>query len=241
MKGGLARIRVHGNPGTPEGRSLGGTNSLKTHAKNNTGFKTLAKIRIPAHSQELAELIGILMGDGHLGTYQLSVATSSETDVAHATFIKTLLSTLFEVHVSISSREQAHVLVILLSSKAVCEFLERAGMPKGNKLTHGLMPPRWIIDNEDFCTAFLRGLVDTDGCVYQDRHTVKGKTYSSTCIAFTSASPSLLSFFESTLRGRGYHPTRWGRHIRLRRKEEVFRYAREIGFNNPKHAEKIKV
>ena len=45
-KGWLANIKKHGNPGTSEGRRLGGLKSQITHDKLNTDFKRLLKIKV---------------------------------------------------------------------------------------------------------------------------------------------------------------------------------------------------
>lgn len=239
--GGRRRIELHGNPGTVEGRRLGGLRSIDTHKKSKTAFKTLRKINFPRPSARLAELLGIIMGDGHVGLYQTSVVTNSETDIEHARYIQLLMGSLFNIPVSFSERRDKKACTVLISSKEVCRFLEQNGIPRGNKLAGTMQVPTWIQKNNLYKTAFLRGLMDTDGTVYLDKHVIKGKQYVSTCIAFTNASKTLLCFVKQTLREEGYNPTVWGRHVRLRRRKEVLRYAAEIGFSNPKHSRKITV
>jgi intein/homing endonuclease len=240
-KGGKRRVELHGNPGTIEGRSLGGTRSMSTHKLKRTGFKILRKIIVPQQSVPFAELLGIFMGDGHVGEYQASVVTNSETDLEHAHYIQQLLKDLFGVPATLTLRKDKKACTVLASSKELCNFFEGQGIPKGNKLRKGMRIPQWVDSNRDYRYAFVRGLIDTDGCVYFDRHRVKEVSYSSVCIAFTNASNILLSYVEEMLKSEGLHPTRWGRNIRLRRRSEVLWYAREIGFSNPKHAAKITV
>lgn len=239
--GGRARIRLYGNPGTAEGRKLGGSRSLKTHAYLGTRFVTLRQIRTPARCERFAELMGILAGDGHLGVYQTSVTTSSITDIEHAEYVRTLLRTLFRIPVSITKIKRCNALVVLMSSKAASDFLRKEGMVRGNKVKAQIRPPRWILMNPDFRNAYLRGLIDTDGTAYFDRHRVKGKDYASMCLAFTNASTPLLDFVEDSLKELGFHPSRWGRHVRLRRRKEVLEYVKIVGFSNPKHARRIGV
>jgi intein/homing endonuclease len=237
--GGKARVRLHGNPGTPEGRKRGGLESLKTHQRNSTAFKTLKRIRTPRTSTNLAELLGIFMGDGHVHTYQASVCTNSDTDMQHALHIKFLIESIFHLPASLSLRSDKKACLILISSKEVCRFLVSQGMPQGSKVRLGLTIPSWIHQKVDYRRSFLRGLIDTDGCVYQDRHTINGKHYSSTCIAFTSASPELREFVKKSFEKEGWNPTSANKDIRLRRKKEVHAYAKIIGFSNPKHSHKI--
>jgi intein/homing endonuclease len=240
--GGAMRIKVHGNPGTTNGRRLGGLRSLETHRKNNTGFKTLQVIKFPKYSAKLAECLGIFMGDGHLSLYQASVVTNSETDQLHALYIKNLLEELFGLKVSLTKRSDCNAVIILVSSKKVSDFLFNLGMPMGNKTQGiGMIIQDWIKDSRNFRFSFLRGLIDTDGCIYQDKHIIKNKTYSSTCIAFTNTSKTLLDFVEDTWKYMGLNPTRTIRDVRLRRKKEVAKYAEQVGFSNPKHALRIKL
>jgi hypothetical protein len=85
--GGLAQIKKNGNPGTAVGRKLGGIRSQETHRKLHTNFIQKKNISKPRKSVALAEFTGILLGDGHIGKYQASVTTHSETDMQHAIFI----------------------------------------------------------------------------------------------------------------------------------------------------------
>ncbi|HRH55978.1 MAG TPA: LAGLIDADG family homing endonuclease [Candidatus Paceibacterota bacterium] len=239
--GGKRRVELHGNPGTSEGRKLGGERSIDTHRRRKTEFRTLKTIKKPRPSSALAELLGIFYGDGHIGEYQSTVVTSSETDLEHAHFIKANIERLFGIQPSVYFRKDAKACLVVVSSKEFGSFMASMGMSPGSKIVNGIKIPQWIFTKRDYARALVRGLIDTDGCVYQDCHRVKGREYRSTCIAFTSASPELTSFVYEALRAEGYHPTVWGRHIRLRRRADVALYAKNIGFSNPKHLHKIRV
>lgn len=240
-KGGLARAALYGNLGTPKGRRKGGLNSIKTHNKNNTGFKILKIITLPGHSARLAELIGIFMGDGHIGLYQVSVVTNSETDFQHALFVKALIEDLFKVQVSLSNRREKKACEIVVSSKSVCHFFVSQGIPQGNKITLGLRIPDWIPKKILYRKAFIRGLFDTDGCVYLDTHRYRKKVYKNLGMAFANQSLPLLSFFKETLELLGFHPTQKTKfRVFLRRREDIRRYFNLIGSSNEKHLMKAR-
>ena len=240
-KGGLARAVKHGNPGTPEGRRKGGLNSIRTHTKNKTGFKILKSITIPGHSTRLAELIGVLMGDGHVGLYQATVTTNSETDYQHALYIKTLVEDLFKIEVGLKKRHDKKVCTVVISSKAVCHFLVKQGIPQGNKITLGLRIPSWIKKRSTYRNALVRGLFDTDGCVYLDIHHAGQKVYKNLGMAFANQSLPLLSFFKETLEHVGLHPTQKTEfRVFLRRKEDIQRYFDLVGSSNEKHHNKVR-
>lgn len=240
--GGLARARKYGNPGTPEGRRQGGINSLLTHRRRDTGFKTLLKIRRPKPSTLLSEFLGILMGDGHIDHYQTSMTTNSETDREHAEFCKRLFYELFGIKASIRKRSGQMACVVTASSKALCDFLVKLGMVKGNKVRKIKSIPAWINKNLDYKKAFTRGLFDTDGCVYLDTHVIKGSIYKNIGIVFTNHSIPLMEFFKNTLFEIGLHPTqKTPFSVFLRREKEIIRYFEVIGTSNPKHYKRFKL
>lgn len=238
--GGLARVRLHGNPGTTEGRRLGGLHSLKTHRARKTGFKMLRPIVAPAHSVALAELLGILAGDGHIGEYQATVTTNSLTDMPHALHVQKLFSDLFGVMAPISLRKGKNACAVVVSSREVGRFLVTKGMPKGNKIREGLCMPLWVKRKRAYRHAFLKGLFDTDGCVYVDRHTHKGRIYKNIGMAFTNRSLPLLADFKAGLETLGLHPTQKTKYtVFLRREKEIELYFNFVGSSNPKHAGKV--
>lgn len=239
--GARARLRQHGNPGTKAGRRKGGLNSLLTHNKRNTGFKIRKSIRIPKYSDRLAEFIGIVLGDGHVGLYQTSITTNSKTDLEHAQYIQSLIKELFKIKSTLSYKKNSDACTVTISSRNLCLFLGSNGLTGGNKIRDGVFIPDWIQKNKMYARECVRGLFDTDGCVYKDKHTVKGKEYASLCIAFTNASIPILNFVEKTLKNEGVASTRWGRHIRIRRAKDVCMYLQKIGFSNPKHLKKITI
>src|SRR3989344_1999694 len=237
-KGGLARIRIHGNPGTIDGRKRGGLNSVLTHRKENTGFKVLQHIKKPRNSKKLAELMGILMGDGHLGMYQISVVTNSETDVEHAYFTKNLLKQVFHLPVSIKKRAKEKALVVLLSSKEAVRMLHTKGMPLGHKIRAKMKIPQWIKGDLHYSRSFIRGLFDTDGCVFADHHFRSKKKYSYIGWTITSNADTFILDVERLLRNMGFLVTHRSSQnsIFLRRQKEVIKYFSLIGTHNPKHS-----
>ncbi|MFZ2555291.1 MAG: LAGLIDADG family homing endonuclease [Minisyncoccia bacterium] len=233
--GGIARILKYGNPGTAEGRSRGGRNSIQTHRTSNTGFNLLRKIDFPPESVELAELLGIFMGDGHVGEYQASVTTNSETDSAHAFFVQRLIRKLFDIPVRLRRRTDVKACELIISSKEVCDFFRTQGMTQ-NKVRYGVRIPAWIQGDDAYVRAFIRGLFDTDGCVFLDTHRINGRTYKHMGIAFTNRTRALLDFFRIALEAQKLHPTQKTKFtVFLRREEEIRRYFKEIGTSNPKH------
>ncbi len=242
-KGGLGRVRLHGNPGTPEGRRLGGVHSVAAQQKKPkpNGFIVLRPIPFPRESALLAELLGIIAGDGHIDVYQTSVSTNSETDLEHAHHIKALFERLFPIRASLSFRSSCKACVVVVNSKNVGEILVKKGMVRGHKIKGGVCMPSWVLARKKYRLAFTRGVFDTDGCVYVDRHIIKARLYENIGIAFTNRSLPLLLDFKDTLESLGFHPTQKTKYtVFLRREAEIQSYFKVVGSSNPKHTRRAE-
>ena len=241
-KGALVRMSKYGNFGTKKGRAKGGLNSIKSHIENKTPFKTIKKVPFPKHSEKLAELLGIFFGDGHLSKYQASVTTNSKTDIDHAKFTKKLMEKLFRTTATLKTRKKEKAVRVTMSSKMVVTLLNKLGMPIGNKIKKNLSIPNWIKSKVAYKEAFIRGIFDTDGCVYFDKHNVKNKKYGYIGWTITSYAVILLTDIIKTLKELGFSPTntKSQKSVFMRKQQEIEQYFKIIGTNNKKHYNRFK-
>ena len=236
-------MRLYGDPGTPEGRRKGGLISAAKRRDNpDSRFITLKTVYLPEPSERLAELLGICMGDGHLSDYQLSVTTNSETDLRHAQFIAQTIYELFGVEAHLQFRKDQKAVDIIASSKTMADYLNFLGMPRGDKIKNNISIPVWIRENLDYQKAVIRGLFDTDGCVYCDRHNIKGKIYRNLGWTITSYADTLRTDILDILQGLGFSPKCRAPFVSvfLRRQKEIERYFHEIGTHNEKHRNRFQ-
>lgn len=239
--GAYARMRLHGNPGTIKGRRKGGLKSIETHKKMKTGFILRKAIHIPKPSEKLAEFIGIMLGDGHVGQYQASITTNSQTDYEHASYIKKTIRSLFATQSTLSRSRTNNSCTVVISSRSICDFLKRQGLPQGNKVRDGVRIPNWIKKRSAYTRACVRGLFDTDGSVYCDTHKVSGKEYKHLGIAFTNRNTDILSFYKESLVKFGLHPTQKTPYVVfLRRGAEIDIFFKVIGSSNRKHLRRYR-
>lgn len=244
-KGAFARYKIYGNPGTLEGRRKGGKTTCRKLLSNpelakKIGFILRKKIYHPnKRSIKFAELIGILIGDGGITDYQVTVTLNKETDKEYVYFVVKLFRDLFHLKATTKERRDEKTCTIVISSKGLVEYLIKVGLKNGNKIKQQVDIPKWIKDDKKLKIACLRGLIDTDGSFYTDIHKIKNKYYFNPGIAFTTYSIPLFLSVKKILKDLNYHPT-GKRNIFLRRENEVIRYFKEIGFDNPKHALKFK-
>lgn len=212
----------------------------RMRASGNTRFVQRKRIFRAPRSPELAEFIGAVLGDGGTTRFQITIATNAVTDAAYASYLSTLCMYLFGIRATVKNRER-HTTTITASSAALVEYCRSLGVPMGDKIRQRVDIPMWITRNPKYLRACVRGLVDTDGCVYLDRHRYRNRVYRHMGIGFTSASPPLLRSVIRAFRGWHLHPTQNSvKHMLLRREADVIRYFAEVGTSNSKHRERFE-
>ena len=182
-RGGLRRAALHGPLGTLESRRRGGlvTAALIREHPNwarQRGITVRKTIRVPAHSEELAEFIGIFLGDGGFrNAWQVAISFNIHGDRPYARFIRTLVQQLFGLQPTWCVRPSLGAGDLLISSTSLVEFLEGMGWRSQRKSSSSISIPAWVESTMAYRVACLRGMMDTDGSVYPHRYRVNGKWY----------------------------------------------------------------
>ncbi len=192
----------------------------------------------PPLSGNLAELLGIIMGDGGITRYQVTVSLHHKNDLAYSKFVIALMKNLFEIRPSIYHYPKKSIYNIVISRSELIEYLRLLGLPIGNKIKQQFDIPQWIKEKKNFRIACVRGLFDTDGSVFTHRYKVRGKYYAYKKLCFTSASAPLTN---SVLQILKYDVritprlTKNGRDVRIDNISDVKQYFSMVGSHNPKH------
>ncbi len=238
--GSRRRAERYGNPGTAEGRRRGGFISYEKLRASGalTGFQLRKAIVRPKRSSSLAEFIGIVLGDGGITDHQVTITLNAVTDREYADLVVRLFGQLLGLTPSRRTRENACVIVV--SRVELVEFLQSHGVVQGNKVRHQVDVPSWILEDPRHVKACLRGLMDTDGSVYLSHHTVGEAKYKHVCMCFTNYSKPLVASVHRMLSDLGYHPTRARNRVFLYRQQDIHRYFKEVGTQNPKHLKRYQ-
>ena len=108
--------------------------------------------------------------------YQVSIALSSLVDEEYCKFVMELIQNLFGLQPKLFKRKNSNCLVIVVSSVALVEFLAQNGILQGDKIRQNLDIPNWILTDNEYAKACIKGIFDTDGCIFQECHTIKQKS-----------------------------------------------------------------
>lgn len=195
----------------------------------------------PEMSPELAEEIGIHVGDGNLfikereGIFLFRVSGHLIDDIIfHEEFIQNLFKKLFNLKLRTVKRPSRNEVSSEIKSKAVACFKRSLGLPAGPKTF--IRIPEDIKKEVFLLKCFIRGLVDTDFSLsLNDVFSLRLNTSSKT-LAFDT---------EEALRKLGFHPARFPSggttHVMLGKKKDVFKFIEDIGFHNSKHESKFLI
>lgn len=233
--GGKRRYELYGVLGTIQDRSKGGKASWDKRKNNQELWLKYTKTIIePKESAELAEFMGIMLGDGGLTHFQCSIYLNSETDQEFAFYTKNLINKLFGLIPKIYIHKKHKVWRISISSVNLVKYLTSKGLSLGNKVHLQVEVPNWIQQKPEYIKACIRGLIDTDGSLIIHRYRIKGKEYSYPRLTFSNKSQPLLNFVYRELKFLGFNPKINRYEICLYSQDEVRKYLEIIGVNNYK-------
>lgn len=234
--GGKRTYELYGLMGNKETRAKGGWMSW-IKRKNNPDLwsKYLNTFSKPKESKELAEFIGIMLGDGGLTIGQITIYLSGITDQVYSEYVANLIKRLFDLEASVKENKKSHVLRVSISGINVVKYLVEKGLKIGNKVRLQVGVPDWIWKKKEYIKLCIRGLVDTDGCFTIHKYKVNGKEYRYPKMCFSNQSEPILDFVYKGLLRLGYNPKRTLKYdVWLHNQNEVKKYLTEIGISNIK-------
>ncbi|MDO8647079.1 MAG: LAGLIDADG family homing endonuclease [Candidatus Diapherotrites archaeon] len=213
----------------------------------NAGGKIKFKIdeNIPL-SEEFCEFVGAFIGDGWLDYSNSSVGIvgNRSLDSEYLIRLKNNAQSVFGLNGKLSERKDCLATVLRLNSKMLCElFVNRFGFPKGAK-THSVRIPEEILNSEEqFIFAVIRGIFDTDGCVFLDKRKIYKKPYPRISLQIVSknlAEQLFMILSKEFIVYKGFNASRHSQYIEIYGIEQLQKWMRLIGFSNERNLRKVR-
>ncbi|MFA6297023.1 MAG: LAGLIDADG family homing endonuclease [Candidatus Paceibacterota bacterium] len=164
---------------------------------------------------DLAELIGLTLGDGSIHKYARTEGLRIVLPANKPKLVSRgadLVYKVFGKKPSVIKRKNVECFDIRFYQKAISE---RLGIPIGSRgdMEHTL--PEWIMKEKSFMIRYLRGLYEAEGshCAHLPTYTHK--------LIFTNVNQSLLKQVKFLLETLGFHPHVTKRDVQVSRKKEV--------------------
>ena len=192
-------------------------------------MKAIGKIRssYPNFKKDgdLAELIGVVLGDGHIRkfprTEELSIFSNSNNPGFISRYAR-LMERIFDKKPALT-RHHGNCTRIRLYQK---QIHSRLGVPYSPRGKLNIQIPMWVLNKDKYIVRYLRGLYEAEGshCI----HALTG-TYK---LFFSNKNDSMLHNVFRLLRKLGFHPHTSKNHycIQLSKKSEVSRAVELLKF-----------
>ena len=123
--------------------------------------------------EKIAELIGILLGDGSINIYQrndrpgkqyrIKITLNSEKDREYATYVSGLFRDVFGEIPRWYYRKGEKTLDLIIRKKKIVQSLLDYGLVLSPKWKRAVVPKRFM--KKRLARFVLRGYMDTDGCI----------------------------------------------------------------------------
>lgn len=232
--GGKRSFELYGLLGNKADKVKGGKSSwLKRKNDPELWNKYTNLILKPEESVDLAEFIGIMLGDGNITRFQCAIYLNSDTDQEYAEYVCSLVKKLFALKAVIYKSKREKVWRVSISSVNLVEYLKLKGLAIGNKVHLQVEVPPWIWAKPEYIRACVRGLIDTDGCFTLHKYKVNGTQYCYPKICFTNRSEPILDFVDKGLIQLGFSPKRTFKYkVWLHKQKEIEKYLDEVGTRN---------
>ena len=231
----------------------------RSDIKRNIKFPTVL-------NKDLAELLGILVGDGSLGFYsrknirgssyyiqRLIRIACNKKELDYIQYIVSLFYNLFNLKLKIVQDTKPNSIILRAQSKGILQFLnELCGLPLNRKSEIVSVPKIVKEATDEIKCAFIRGLTDTDFSVSFKNKTKRGHSYPMICGSFKSK--LLINDLEVLFKELGftycvyYDSVRIDKrftnpitmhHIYLNGEINLKRWIDKIGFSNSKFIDKV--
>lgn len=112
----------------------------------------------------LAEFIGMMLGDGNI--YENGVRISCDSRWPEYIFyIEKLMYRLFGIYFK-QYKGKGNCIHLYVYNQLLVNELLQLGLQRGDKIVNNVAVPMWIKENKTYAERCVRGLMDTDGCLY---------------------------------------------------------------------------
>ena len=207
----------------------------------NNNYQRRKTIKIPDPSELLAEFIGIFLGDGSFrNKYQITISYNHRTEKGYAAYIRRIVYKLFGLRSNVRIRKKYGSAEAVVTSSNLVDYLRKeTGLSYGNSRNQ-LILPGWISRNKKYKIGFIRGIFDSEGCVYGHMYRSGSKSYSYVKIAITNYCDKVLTAVYGFLADLKIHAVKYNNRVHIYSDLETRRFFKLIKSHNAKNKIRFK-
>lgn len=177
---------------------------------------------------DLAELIGVVLGDGHIRKYPRTEELSIFSNSNNKGFVKrysSLIEKIFNKKPVCTLHSSKNCIRIRIYQKNI---QKRLFVPYSPRAKLEIVIQGWILSNKQYIVRYLRGLYEAEGCFCVHKGT---STYK---MLFSNRNVSMLKNVFFLVKKLGFHPHSSKDQIQISRKNEVYKFKKLIKFRQYK-------
>jgi len=190
-------------------------NFKKWRAEQVRACKLVVNFKPLKRNGDLAELIGVVLGDGHIQkfprTERLLIFSNANNPQFVARYEK-IVREMFQKEPYVYRQSTQNCIRISLYQNCISE---RLGIPSGPRKGIDFVVPRWILSRREYAIRYLRGLYEAEGSVSIHLPTSTHK------FSFSNTNQSLLDAVENLMNKFGFRTSRDAVRVQISRKAEV--------------------
>lgn len=177
-----------------------------------------------AHNGNLAELLGVILGDGSLYKHDRCDSLRIVGDASKMEFVHRsayLIHAVFDKQPRVAKRAGSNGVNITLYERNIAKRLH---LPYGSRAQYQFRLPEWIRKDKAYTIRFLRGLYEAEGCIAHHAGTYTHK------LIFANTNQFLLALVAELVRNLGFTVSISTTKVQVSRKLEVQNLADLIQF-----------
>lgn len=183
--------------------------------------------------ENMAEIIGVLNGDGHISKDKKEICViGSKDEKDYALYLQDLFSKKLQINFNHLFFDNSCFKLKGYSVELSKVLIKDYGLPCGNKIGK-LHIPQKILLKDKLLISYLRGLYDTDGTIYTRRK----KDY---VVEISSADKNYLIEIRSALKRLGFNASLLKNHVAIYKKEDIKVFFELIKPSNSKHLKRFE-
>lgn len=239
VKGGKVLYRKY-----PEEMARRSANGLKKLRELGFGVARSINSELPL-SEELCEFVGAFIGDGYIaGRDAVGISGDSFLDNSYHHYLARNGETLFGISPGFCvSKVKRAIYTKFNSQNLVKLFNERFGFPLGEKTYIVKIPQEILNADEALLFRTVRGIFDTDGCVFFDKRKIYKKPYPRITLEIKSRNlaEQLVQILGSHFSVRHKFGTKRGSCVvEIYGHRQLEKWMSLIGFSNERHLNRLK-
>ncbi len=165
---------------------------------------------------DLAELIGLSLGDGHVCIYARTEELRITLNAKSTRLIQRtadLIYSVFNKKAYIVPSTRSNAVKVGLYQREICK---RLAIPSGARGELEIRVPGWILKQKDYIVRYLRGLYEAEGsfCVHAPTSTYK--------FLFSNKNNSMILNVFNLMTKLGFHPHISSHQVQISKKAEVY-------------------